>query len=228
MKDSQRWAWLAVAILAAAVMLLAVGGPAHRAEFAILAGLALLVVFLADRQRKEVARAYGHGTWEVSVNGVVVGAISGENYLRLKREVHRDPHNALGQVCNVVGVASTFLQRQLVAIPVTLFWCTVLLLFVNPGLAATFLEDLRAGATPQEMAASIAALLAFSAVVVVLLAATAVFFGGNLGFSNQYDEAIAERLRRYCKTPATGDVQLFRPISNPGPHIRAVDTTERN
>lgn len=228
MKDSKRWAWLAVAILAAAVVLLATAGPGHRAEFAVLAGLLVLVVFVADNQRKEAARAYGHGTWEVNVNGVAVGTISGENYLRLKREVYCDPHNALDQVGNIASVASTFMQKQLVAIPVTLFWCTVVLLFVNPPLAGTILDALRAGATLQQLAASVAPLLAFYVVVVFMLAAFVVSFGGNLGFKNKYDEAIAERLRRYCKTPATGDVKLFRPISNPGQSMAAVDTTERN
>jgi len=227
MNDFRRWAWCTVAVLAAAVALLATAGPLHQ-EFAVLSGLLLMFAFLAERARKAAARADGHGLWEITVNGVAVGTISGEDYLRLKRQAYCDPHNALDQVTNVVSVATAFLGALLVAIPVTLFWCTVLLMLVSPDLAGTVLEAARAGATPAQLVASIAALLAFCAVVVVVLAGAAVvLFGSSLGFRNRYDEAISERLRRYCKSPATGDVQLFRPIGNTGRRAPAVDTLER-
>jgi len=228
MNDFRRWAWCTVAVLAAAVALLATAGPLHQ-EFAVLSGLLLMFAFLAERARKAAARVDGHGLWEITVNGVAVGTISGEDYLRLKRQAYCDPHNALDQITNVVSVTTTLLAALLVAIPVTLFWGTVLLLFVSPDLATTVLEAMRAGATPRQLVGAIAPLFAFCTVFLVMLAGAAVFlFGGSLGFKNQYDEAISERLRRHCKSPATGDVQLFRPISKQSSHLPAAETSERN
>lgn len=228
MRDSRQWIWSVVALLAAAVVLLATTGTRHLVQLALLAALLLPVSVVGFKQMMEQRRVLGSGTWEVYVNGVAVGTISGQDYLRLKREAYCDPDNATGQVANVVSVIATLLRKQLVAIPVTLFWFSLLLMLVKPDLAASALDAFRAGATPAQLAAAAKPMLAVYLVTVVAAGLVVVMFGCDLGFRNRYDEAIKERLRRYCKTPATGDVQLYRPVANPGAGAPAGATSERN
>jgi hypothetical protein len=227
MNSSRRLAWTGVALLALALVAFVTVGPSQQALFAVLAGLLLLVAFLAERARQAEARGDAHGTWDVVLNGVPVGSISGAAYVALKRKVYLDPRNALDQAANVGAAAVAILRKHFVGVPVTLFWGALAIKLGAPDAGASFFNSL-AHATRQELAAAAVPILLLYVLCLALVLGGAIVLGADLGFRNRYNDAISERLRRYCKTPAVGEIQLFRPIPGPSQTASTTDTSERN
>lgn len=227
MNSSRRLGWTGVSVLAIALVMFLTFGPSQHVLFAVLAGLLLLVAFLADSARKAEARGDGDGIWEVMLNGVSVGTISGAAYVALKRDVYRDARNALDQAANVGNAALTILRKHFVGVPVTLFWCALAIKLGTPDADAKFFDAL-AHATRPELAAAVGPMLLLYVLCLALVLAGAVIFGADLGLRNRYSEAINAGLRRHCETPAVGDIQLLRPIPEPGRLAPAADTSERN
>jgi hypothetical protein len=215
-------------VLAIALVMFVTRGPSQHVLFAVLAGLLLLIAFFADVARKAEARDDGDGTWEVMLNGVSVGTISGAAYVAIKRDVYRDPRNALDQAANVGSAGVTILRKHFIGVPVTLFWCALAIKLGMPDAGAKFFDAL-AHATRPELAAAVGPMLLLYVFCLALVLGGAVSFGADLGLRNCYSEAINARLRLHCKTPAVGDLQLLRPIPEPDRLApAAADTSKRN
>lgn len=150
-------------------------------------------------------------SYDVSMNGVALGTLSGSQYAAMRRRARRDWHNALAQLGNLAVVALVVFGRLLRGVPLVCFWFAAGLALYAPDEYANLVGTLQQ-ADPAAIASATRNGLGLAMTILLLALCLLMLFGQRVGFKNCYDAALASMLRRHFNTPAEGDISLV-PVS---------------
>ena len=207
---------IALAVAAAPVVTLISGSMWSWAGVALNAfatvALTVSVGWLIDRfDARLVARMHADasGEWEVLLNGVRLGAISDADYAAIQLAAYRDVRGAMVQVMNIGHVARTLLKAFVVGAPIGAFWLAVGLALWAPDSCLEFVNSLTA-ADASAIASIAAKLLQTFLFLHLVTAGLMVVLGYRFGFRDCYADEVGKLLCQHFKTPATGEVTLWR------------------
>ncbi|MDH0687046.1 hypothetical protein N5D09_02955 [Stutzerimonas stutzeri] len=147
--------------------------------------------------------------WEVKVNGVAVGHLSDADYAKLQKRVHQEPAVAVAQGKNFLKVAMNVFSMYLTAIPLALFWGSVLMLVISPESVQEVAAQMVQADTTQLTAGLTSTLQTLTILLVISMVGVAPIFGQRFGAQDEYRKAVGELIRAHCKTPAEGRIDLF-------------------
>ncbi|OWJ92981.1 hypothetical protein B6S59_18675 [Pseudomonas sp. A46] len=147
--------------------------------------------------------------WEVKVNGVAVGHLNDADYAKLQKRVHQEPAVAIAQGKNFLKVAINVFSMYLTAIPLTLFWGSVLMLVISPESVHQVVAQM-AQANPEQLTTGLTSTLQTLTILLAIAGfGVSTIFGPRFGAQDEYRKAVGELIRAHCKTPAEGRIDLF-------------------
>ena len=149
----------------------------------------------------------------VYANGVEIGKIGSEEYVRIKRAVRKMPSIYLMQAANIVYSMMVIVGDMMLVIPVLVFWLAVAVVFVEPASANQIVAAMHSRLSQEQPLFSVddiqtmkIMLFMFFMIYVGLLP---VFPGRLCGFSNVFDDEISRRIKARLKQPVYGDLFLI-------------------
>lgn len=169
---------------------------------ALVTGYTALLI-CAGRWEKLTARidAGDADVWSVAVNGVRAGEISDANYARILRSAGFDLRTHLTQLLHFLTRLYRIFTYMVFAVPIVVFWASVLYWLSTPTEFASTLDNLKA-VTIADVHASIPTL-------VLLIGIPMALYVCCQGFRySKFDDAIADRVLQSIGCPATGPVTL--------------------
>ncbi len=204
-----------VAGISAAVVFALVCGLLGGWTFGLLSGLVTGYAVAVARHGyvsalRALASTVGGVVWDVELNGVKVGTIDDSDYAAIRLTVFGDWRNYIAQLMNLGRVAFRLFDSVFVAVPVMVFWSSILVGIFSPDIFTSVLDQLRV-ATSAEVAA-----WAGTAARVLLLAGivgaavNAALLGARYGFENRFAEQTATMLRLRVGAAADGRIVLSR------------------
>ena len=169
-------------------------------------GVVVLGTYWFNDNLKAVINRAGQGDeqqWQVMLNGVRVGSISGERYAGLCRQALTNPLIHKAQAQNVWGFLRTVILSMFHTLPGVIFWYA-LALFI---FFREFFQQMLAVAATASASESLEVGLLFFSVVMM----GALFFAmktGQFGFRNKFREAVELGIRQDCQASAEGTLEL--------------------
>lgn len=146
--------------------------------------------------------------WEVVINNVRVGSIADCDYAALEKAVHGDWRVYWAQGRNLVKVGVRAVEMLLFAVPASLFWLALLLVFFNPESAVAVTEGLRAASSSEIVAAVERYTTGVMIVFVLLMGVFVSIASPRLGYENMFRAELGEAVRRRVQAAAQGRLEL--------------------
>ncbi|MBO1014973.1 hypothetical protein IPU70_15540 [Achromobacter sp. SD115] len=145
--------------------------------------------------------------WQVSVNGVSIGAITDADYAAILRTVLRDGNMALDHLVSSLKWTIALAVKMLFVFPVVVFWLLALLAMIIPDEAMPFLTNLyvewNEHAMKSVMLTNIVGMIGMLSVFLAFLSMPARSL-------SSYKQSTGRLLRLHFNTPADGDVYVSR------------------
>ena len=180
----------------------------------VAAGVTVAIGWIFDRHDARLtARVEGEvsGEWEAHLNGVRLGVISDADYAAIQRATFRDGDVPLLQARVLVRVAVRVFNQLALGVPILVFWIGIGLLILAPDSCIAFARSLEA-AGPSEIVAMATKALELCFFFVLITIGCTVAMGNRFGFRNCYADSVSKLLCQHFKTPATGEVTVWRMV----------------
>lgn len=207
---------IGMAVPVALLFLLLYGTPSNGYGIAYILLLTAVFTVVIGYARSRVDAGYEKRinaeaplNWEVKVNGVAVGHLNDAEYAKLQKRVHQEPAVAVAQGKNFLKVAMNVFSMYLTAIPLALFWGSVLMLVISPESVQEVVAQMVQADTAQLTAGLTSTLQTLTILLVISMVGVAPIFGPRFGAQDEYRKAVGELIRAHCKTPAEGRIDLF-------------------
>ncbi|MCG7884231.1 MAG: hypothetical protein AB2669_17645 [Candidatus Thiodiazotropha endolucinida] len=142
--------------------------------------------------------------YNVYVNDVHVGEMTRMEYIRLKSSVKTDPRIWVSQMLNVFKVLYRAFSSACLAVPIILFWLSVLVFCIDPESITLIFSEM--AVRPHEETGG--TLLQVLITIAFLHIGSNCMFGTTFGFINHFEQERNRLLRRYFSVPYEGTVSL--------------------
>lgn len=209
-------------VLGLGVLALTRGGERPSDPYALTVA-ALLLVFALWYDRKLVRDGYWQritenrpAVYRVLLNGIDVGTLRDAEYARIQLEVMNDWRVFAAQVVNVIRVPFKVAAKVCFVLPIVIFWLLAGVALFSPEVISESITSLQS-ADPQALSEAMRSLLFIAALALALPFSFMLLTGQSFGFRSQFSAAVHDRLRRYCNTPADGEIVLVGMATDPAP-----------
>lgn len=191
-------------------------GDHNIVQLAIQAAICLILTFgvlwLVESYRKSLLKRMevsNTKAWAIHVNGVRVDVITDRAYAALQRQLYGNSSLLLAQALNMLRTAALLAGFVAMIVPLLCFWVGAASLSNSPWEPAVMLSmALRANV------ADVHSMLFLLTVAASLLAFTLfAAMPSMFGLRNLYREEAHDKLRRFAKSAASGDVTLLPTIA---------------